>query len=515
MVQISEAAVLRWLRSRLVRRGQRAGFALILLLGGCVAPQADRQETRELNAAADLEVFHVRAPTVEEPVTLDVALAYADRYNIEVWLAALERRFQHELTTQSLLKMLPSFIAGGNASRRSEFDAATAVSLATGEESLEPSYTSEKEIRTWNLEATWSLLDFGISFLRARQQSNRISIATERERRVRQNLAMKVREAWWQAVTSRVSAEFAAAAAEEVADALAKIRSEVAAKSISQIEGLRIETRLLELQEELRRYRRDYLSAKTELATLMGLPPGAEIELAEVDLTATPKSLTIDIEALEHEALRSRPELFEKDFEESISRDEAHLAIVRMFPDLVPFWRYDDDRNRLLSFNHWNTAGIRVTWDLLLIPQQLQQHAAMKLQTELVARRRTAIAIAILTQLHLAIIDYQDAREQLETTASIAEKRRELASAIANAASEGKSHGGEVLDQRMRHLRAQAKHLVAYARLMAAEARLSNTVGRDIHETVEPRTAADTPGMHEPNEEDTEALGAPDDRPAD
>lgn len=464
---------------------RRAGLLATLALWGCAAPQAERLETRERNAAADLAAYHARAPLVEAPLTLADALRYADRHNIEVWIAALERRFQHELATQSLLKMLPALMTGVEVSRRSEFDAAASVSLETGEQSLEPSYASEKQVRTWNIETTWSLLDFGISFFRARQQSNRVAIAAERERRVRQNLALEVTRAWWQAVTAREVAAAAERLAGDVAEATAKIREQISNKTISEIDGLQIETKLLEQEDELRRYRRSYQAAKAELAALLGMPPGADFELAEVDLGAAPEALALDVEALEWEALRARPELFEKDMEEAISRDEAHVAFVQMFPNLSAFFRWDNDKNRYLAFNYWNTAGIRVTWDLMTIPQQLQQRAAIELQTELIMQRRTAVAVAILTQLHLSLIDYRDALRQFEDVGSIARKRAELVAAIENAATQGKSHGGELLEQRLKHLKMRARQLTAHAAVRTAEARLFNTVGRNLRAVVE------------------------------
>jgi hypothetical protein len=51
--------------------------------------------------------------------------------------------------------------------------------------------------------------------------------------------------------------------------------------------------------------------------------------------------------------------------------------------------------------------------------------------------------------------------------------------AIESAADDGKSHGGESLDHRMKYLKARARHLATYANLMVSHARLLNTVGRD------------------------------------
>ncbi len=449
---------------------------------GCAIP--GREEIRRQNAAADLAFYRGRAPQIDGPITLASARQLAAAHNIDAWLADLDRRFQRELTTQSVLKLLPSLMAGVENRRRSVLDASSSESFDRGTQSLEPSYSSDLRTRTWDITLTWSLLDFGVAYFRTRQAADREWITAERARRVRQNLTLEVTRAYWQAVTARQAAQEAEKAAGEVAAALERIGREVQQKTVSNIEGLKSETRLLEQQEELRRYKRAYLTAKTELATLMGLEPGTQFELAEVDLQAAPAPIGDDVATLENEALLCRPELFEKDHEESISRDEAWIALAQMFPNLSLLYRTEGSDNRFLLFKEWDTTGLRATWDMLLLPQQFAQFQASQLQTDLVARRRAAIAVAILTQLHLSLIDCQEAAEQYQSTGVLAEKNRALLAAIESAAEEGKSHGGEALDYRLRYLKAHARNLAALADAHIARARLENTLGRDPLTTV-------------------------------
>ena len=432
-----------------------------------------------MNAALDMAAYNARVPAVSGPLTLQDARDFALQYNIDIWIAALERKYQHELATQARLKMLPSLIVGIESTQRSRLNAASSQSLATGDESLVPSFSSVKRTDTWDVSATWNLLDFGISFLRARQQGNWLSIAAERERRVRQNITFEVTRAYWNAVTARESAIEAERISEEVARTLEKIGRQIDEKTLPEIDGLMREITLLSHQEELRRYKRLYLKDKTELATLIGLPPGAEITLAEVDLDEPVAPLAVNVAELELEALSSRPELFEKDLKEAIFHDEARVALAEMFPSLSLFWRHDRDRNRFLVFNEWNTAGLRAAWDLLAIPHQIRRREAVKLQTELIAKRRIAIAVGILTQLHLSLIDYDEAVERRALARTISDKRHALLVAIERTADAGKSHGGELLEHRMKYLRARAVYLTAHANLMVSRARLLNTIGRN------------------------------------
>ncbi|HNQ24399.1 MAG TPA: TolC family protein [Phycisphaerae bacterium] len=459
--------------------GTAALLIVVVTTGTACRPRPGLDQMRRMNAVLDMEVCHARAPVPDTPLSLDDALAYAAQYNIEAWLAAQESRLQHELATQATLKMLPSLLAGAAYRERNRYDASSSQSFATGEESLEPSFSTEKRGRTFDVSATWNLLDFGLSYLRARQQTDREWIARQRERRVQQDLAFQVTRAYWQTVTAAESAGQAEEISAQVAARLARVRQEMEDKVISPVDGLGKETALLQQQDELRRYQRDYLKARTELAKLMGLPPGTPVVLASLDLDASVEARPYDVEALEWTALRRRPELFEKDLEHAISRDEAHVALAQMLPSPAALFQYNYDSNRFLVFNDWNTVGIRASWDLLAIPHQLQQRRATKLQAELTVTRRVALAVAILAQLHLALIDYQEAMAQCAINQTIADRHRLLLEAVRTQAEEGKSHEGEVVDQQVKCLRARARYLSARADLMTAEARLLNTIGLD------------------------------------
>ncbi|MBN1361590.1 MAG: TolC family protein [Sedimentisphaerales bacterium] len=356
--------------TRSVRSLMIAAPALVLAPTGC-AQQRGLQETRETNAAQDMRLYRSRAPTIEGALTLEDALDYAARHNIEAWIAAEEVRIQQESVTQMTLRMLPSLRLGTGHQERSRYDASSSQSLETGNESLEPSFSSEKRGTTFDISATWNLLDFGISFLRARQQENRASISMQRERRTRQNLAFQVVRAYWRAAAAKEIAGQAEFLNADISALLEKTRNEIAAKAISQVEGLKRETSFMQRQDELRQYEREYLSAKTELANLIGLSPNTPFVLAPVDFQEHVNTVQHDTVTLEWQALRSRPELFEKDLEQVISRDEAYVAIAQMLPSPAVFWRCAYDSNRFLAFRHWNTIGINASWDLLAVPHRL------------------------------------------------------------------------------------------------------------------------------------------------
>lgn len=452
-----------------------------MLVGGCVSHQhSDWQTIRQANAESDMETYRQRGPKLTGPLTLTQAIAYAQQYNLDVWMAANERAYQHELTTHTKLGLMPTLAAGSEFSHRDKYDASSSQSLTTGKESLELSYSSEKERNVFDLSSTWSLLDFGIGLYRVRQQEQRELIAQLRERRLQQTLSLQVTQLYWQAVAARESSRTAEVLAKDVALLVESLRKEISQKAMSSVDGLAKETALLSQLEELRRYPRAYQQACTELAKAMGLPPGTPLEFAEVDFGTIIPSATIDVDSMENEALVNRPELYEKDFDESISRDEARIAIAQMFPNISLFYRYDWDANHFLAYDTWNTLGIRTSWDLLAIPSQIKATQSLELQQEMIRRQRTAIAVAILTQLHLALIEYNDLRDRYRSTRELSGKFNDLLTAVQKTAKEGKTNAAETLDYKLRALRARAKYLTTCALLRTSVCRIDNTLGRTV-----------------------------------
>jgi outer membrane protein TolC len=449
---------------------------LISCLLGC-ASNTDWQQVRDEKAVQDWRTYQDRAPQLDGPLDLKAALELAQVHNVEVWVAAKDREFQHELLTRSRLKMLPMLEAGSIVSERTEYDAASSRSLQTGEETLEPSYSSERTAKTFDASFMWNLLDFGIGFYREQQAYHREQIAAYKEQRVRQNLAYEVTKTWWRAVTARDLSNKAAVLSEEIAEALEATQREQTEQTISELEGLARQAALMEDLNRLREYREQFYTAKAKLAQLIGLPPGVEYTLAPVDFDDALTGWTPDLESLQRVALRQRPELFEKDSEEAITEHEVVLALLEVLPRPELFWRFSYDDNRFLAFHHWHNAGLRATWDLLAVPAGVQRHEAAKVQQEVIERQRLAVAVAILTQLHLAAIEYDARVEEYKQGKALCETRDNLAVAVQRQVELGKGHAAELLTHKIKALRARAGYLLPLADVKAAQARILNTAG--------------------------------------
>ncbi|MGH9895393.1 MAG: TolC family protein, partial [bacterium] len=93
--------------------------------------------------------------------------------------------------------MLPQFVSNLSYNARDKFSGASSRSLITGRQSLESSTSSDRDVGEVELGLVWNVLDFGVSYYRAKQAADRVLIAEEQKRKAVNRIAQEVRTAYW------------------------------------------------------------------------------------------------------------------------------------------------------------------------------------------------------------------------------------------------------------------------------------------------------------------------------
>lgn len=105
---------------------------------------------------------------------------------------------------------------------------------------------------------------------------------------------------------------------------------------------------------------------------------------------------------LETEALASRPELREQDYQTRISSAETRKAMLRMLPGLEFSAGGHYDSNSFLVNDKWADLGVKVTWNLFNVLSAPAAIDVAKAGEEVATARRQAMSIAVLAQLYVA-----------------------------------------------------------------------------------------------------------------
>ncbi len=473
-----------------VSAGLGRGARLPLLMAAAVAAAGCASlAPRPLDDAAvsdRVRVDRTRMSAGQEAVTpvltLEEATARAIKYNLDHRQRMLETALQQGILDTSRFDLLPRLTASAGYLMRSNDLFAQQQTLGQPYNPQAPFTTaSERHHRIAAAELSWNLLDFGVSYYRARAQSDQVLIAEERKRKAVQNIVQDVRSVYWRALGAQRLAPRVDDLIRRADAALANAR-EIEQKGLLPVpQALAYQRALLDSITLLQSRRTDMELARSELASLMNAPgsPFQLSDLAEDPLPVPPPAVT----ELENLAMASRPELREEDYRKRISASEARRALAATLPGISVDLGYRHDSNRYLYHNAWAEGGLRISLDLLrlaAIPTIQRQSEA---QAQLDDARRLAQSLAVLTQVRVAALRYGLARSEYQTYSQSADVDERLANYSRASATSRVESELEVVRTEARALLSEYQRHIAYANAQAAIGRLYNSIGLDVQAT--------------------------------
>lgn len=375
-------------------------------------------EERTERIAEDTRALAEGQEPISGPLTLHECIARAIKYNLDHRLRALDEALAAGAAEVQAFDMLPRLVASAGYTARSNVAASSSQSVQTGEQSLEAS-TSQEQVRTTaDLNLTWHVLDFGVSYIRARQEADRVLIAEERRRKVLQTLLQQTRAAYWRAVADQRMRQRLDRLEARIEGAIASARRVERELLLPPAEALQIQKTLLETLRQLQLLRRQMVGAKEELASLMNVPPGRSFELVVEEEMLLPQ-VPEDSRALEAYALLHRPELREDDYRSRISVEEGRAAILSLLPGLSLDFGARYDSNRFLVNRHWAEAGLQVTSNLLRLASAPAVSEQSDRRTQAALWQRRATHVAVLSQVQVARLRLMEALDEYRTAAEL------------------------------------------------------------------------------------------------
>ena len=396
------------------------------ILSACaVQPEPLLLENHIERAAMDRAALYKDAVPVENALSLDEAIARGLLYNLDHRVGMMEEALQDKQLTLANFNMLPRIAANAGYNWRDTERASRSISLETRTESLEPSFSEEKNVRTADLSFSWSVLDFGLSYYQAKQQADRVLAAVEKRRRVMNNLVLQIENSYWQALSAQrvlPKVEKLLRDVDKAVRASKQIEDEGLQSPLSTLEYRR---NLLTVLTQLKKLKSDLLISKAQLASLINVPQDQEFVLAAPKEIRLPKIAT-KVEELQNYGLVYRPELREEAYQERIDRQNINREIIRMFPNLSIIGSANYDSNDLLAFSRWEEAGLRATWNLMNVLQGPKAIETAKLQVEIDQQRRLALSAAILAQISISAAQYHQAIDGYGTASELSNIERKM-----------------------------------------------------------------------------------------
>ena len=460
-------------------------FSLLLLfifLSACARTPVPISDERILQSI-EADLANLKYEDSIESIDLYKAISLAIRNNrdlrVEVMNSALQQR------QNNLLKfdMLPDLAANAGYSEYTRYQPSTSVTSNndTSPEALsDPTYTvgAEKWQTTRDIEFTWNALDFGLSYIRAGQQANRYLIAKELERKSIQNITRDVIRAYWNAK-----------AAENLLQKLSPllVKVEIALKDSKYIEELTLsapvdallyQKELLDIQRTLQTQKRALINSKTELATLMGLLPSEGFQL--IDTLKPLATIDLSVTEMEEVALFSRPELMESRYLKRISNKEAKASMVSLLPGLKFNAAYAYNSNKYLMNQDSTQYGVSIGANLLNVFSAPSVKKANDANNQLATEQHLAISMTILSQVHLASINYSLAIEEYDTAQRYLDVATKISDQVQNAQKISRFGELEVIREEASLLVAELRRDLAYTEMQYSIGQIYASVGKDI-----------------------------------
>ena len=456
-----------------------AMLAAALILAGCtMTPKLATQEEVRERVKSDTDRMHVNQAPISAPVSLEEAIARTLKYNLDYRLKKMESALALGLTDYASYDTLPKLLANAGYRTRSNQSGGTSIGILDGVQSLRPSTSEERSHTLAGAEFSWNLLDFGVSYYRARQQSDQFLIAEERRRKVVQNMVQDVRAAYWRALgAQRLSAQ-AKDILERAQLALARSREAETQRVISPVQALNYQRALLDAISFLNQRRQDLEFASHELAALMNVEPGVTFSVAETVEARLPAPPN-DVRKLEELALVQRPELREEDFKKRISADETRKQLLGMLPGISFDAGLQYDSNQLLSSNRWAQGGVRISWNLLQLVALPSLKATQEQQVRTDEARRMALSMAVMTQLRIGVERYRLAVEDFRLADTAAQVDKRMADYTRAAVTARLESELEAIRTQARAVLGSFQRANTYASAQIAFGRLYNTLGFD------------------------------------
>ncbi|MCB2180938.1 MAG: TolC family protein [Desulfobulbaceae bacterium] len=453
-----------------------------LFLCSC-AVSTDPLTSREIEQRADEDLMTMHADQLsvgDVPITLNEAMARAIQYNLDHRLKMMEIALANKQLTVARYDLLPDITASAGYTSRSNDLGSNSQSLLDGTESLVSSSSQEKDIRTSEIKIVWNVLDFGVSYLRTKQQADQALIIEERRRKVVQNIIQDVRYAYWRAVCAEHLVKDMVALLDRSKSALKRSRQMTEEGLEAPKESLEYQRALLENIRMLWELIQRLSPAKVELASLMNLPPGTTYNLAEPkwDTPEVP-GFASHINALEQLALISRPELRQEDYNARISALDVRKAMLQMLPGLDLQGGYNYDSNEFLYNKEWWNAGTFISYKIFNLFSGPAKIKAAKAQKDLVDLRRQAMSMAIMLQVRLAHQHYHLTKRQYLVNRKLDEINSKLNEQVIFENVAGRGDELTAIRSATNAMVARLRHYMAYAEMQNAAGRLFNSLGLD------------------------------------
>lgn len=402
-------------------------ICFISLLTACtITPKPLTLNERYTEAKNDLNTLFSQQEPLVTHLAFEDALARGLKYNLDYRIKLVNNALQAGQLKIAMFTMLPALnVSSSVYSRNNQYSSSSVTSSGVV---TDISSSTPNTVRSDRIGLTWNILDFGLGYMRAKQQGERIYIAEEESRKQLEELSQDILIAYWNAYSAQELMKEANQFEEILLHAKNKLATAMLDKTIPKENILNYQAALLDGNRRIIQLKYKYDKAMLDLKHLMNAPPDREFQLAAPPLALRkPHDLhNLDFSKLDAITLAERPELRGQNYQQRIAELGIKVAILQALPGISLNAGMNYNSNTYLLNNKWIDRELDVAWNLLNLASLPANYHAAKTQVEYEKLKLMALTLTVLTETRYAYSHYETLRTEYE----IAHKQTENADAL-------------------------------------------------------------------------------------
>jgi outer membrane protein, multidrug efflux system len=384
-------------------------ICMTITLSACmVSPQPMSVEQRYSLARKDIHNLFVNTPEPVIKLTLSRAMAFGIKYNLDYRIRQANAALESGQLRLAQLIMFPSLTTTGSLYKRSNDLISSGVSNNGQPTSLVSS--TPRFIRSSRVAFSWNVLDFGISYLKAKEQGEKALIAREEARKQAQQLSQDILVAYWHAYSAQQLLKKTVLFQALLNKSKTLIEMALLDKTIPKENLLNYQAALLDGSRQLFQLQQKYDKAILDLKKLTNLQIDARLVLAPppINLRRVQKFSDIDFKKIDAISLVNRPELKGQNYQAKIAKYGIAKAVLSVIPGPTLNYGWNYTSNKFLLNAKWMDKSFELAWNLLNLAAFPTAYYNAKEIYKLELLKRMAITFAVLTETRYAYSIYQN-----------------------------------------------------------------------------------------------------------
>jgi outer membrane protein TolC len=441
--------------------------ALALSQAGCaVVPQP--ANSLELAAFSEEIGNHAVDPIEAVPAEIDIhdAIARAVKYNAELRVKELEVTVEAAKLNVTQATLLPDVVSNSSYYSRSSSKASYS--------SLSPSNGSSSD-----LALSWNILDFGLSYVRARQGGNVTLYRAEEYRRAASKVVEETRVAFWRAVAAERLQSLLPELQSGIESALRKADAQARDSNLNPLDALNYSRDLLNEKRELNQLVSSLAGAGAVLKQLIHVPQEQPLTLKSGPDAPLNAMLSLSPPEAVQIALEHRAEVRQLLYQTRITSEEVHALVLQKLPSLGVNSGLAAGSLSVLADANWVAWGAKAAWSLMSLLRLPRDLEVLDAEKSVLHQQALAMGVTISmqayissTQCKLLGLVYQDAQKSLRV-------QQQIENQVQRATILGRNGNQPLVRERLSTLLAEIRSRLAYADLQNAYGTYQSTLGLD------------------------------------